>query len=372
MKSRADVAESGVGCYQSTPPAQDRRRERLVRNNIQWMVGMAIAVGIGMTTASATTEETVRTNLPALAAGQLVIDLDACAVEITTHNRPEIRLEAVRTARGRGAAREGEILAQSPVRFRQDSNTWTITALGDPSNPPLLDGARPNLSGLFRLWIPAEFTVSIKTRAGSIHVADVKGKVRAETGGGGLRFSKITGDVTGETASGPVQIDGCVGICKVVTRGGGIQVDGGSGSLQVETSGGTILVRQFRGVVRAETDGGGIRFVKIAGAIVGLTGSGSVAAEFDQPPAGPVRLETSGGGITLKIPRTAGFDLDALTSAGSVLLGLGKPTGESAPTEARKEKVNGGGPEIRLRTGAGSIRIIGTDPVPARTETRLP
>ena len=320
---------------------------------------------LGFLRAQAATEETGHTNLPAASIGHWVMELDAGRIDITPNDRPEIQVEWVRTARGRGLSRELEILADCPVRFRQESNTWTLTALSGPSTPAIPDGARPTLSGVFRIRLPVECGVSVRTRAGSIHVAGLKGRIRAETVSGGLYFSSITGDITAETGSGPFQIDGCVGVCNVVSRGGGIQVEGGSGTLRVETSGGSILVRQFRGAVHAETEGGGLRFVQVPGPVVGLTGSGSVAAEFVHPLSGPVRLETGGGGITLRIPRTIGFDLDAQTAAGSVLLGLGKPTGESAPTDTRKEKVNGGGPEVRLRSSAGSIRIVGTDSTPA-------
>ena len=369
MRILAGVCETRVQGCQPAPVAQDRREITAVRTVLQRVSGVWFRAGfllmLGFLRAQAATEESGRTNLPAASIRNWVMDLDAGRIEITPADRPEIQIEWVRTARGRGAGREREILTDCPVRFHQESNTWTLTALSGPSTPAILEGARPTLSGVFRVQLPVECGVSVRTRAGSIHVAGLKGRIRAETVSGGLQFSRITGDITGETGSGPVQIDGCVGVCNVVSRGGGIQVEAGSGTLHVETSGGSILVRQFRGAVHAETDGGGLRFIQVPGPVVGLTGSGSVAAEFVRALSGPVRLETGGGGITVRIPRMTGFDLDAQTAAGSVLLGLGKPTSESAPTDTRKEKVNGGGPEVRLRTSAGSIRIIGTDSTPA-------
>ena len=71
-----------------------------------------------------------------------------------------------------------------------------------------------------------------------------------------------------------------------------------------------------------------------------------------------VNLSTGGGGISVSVPATAAFTVDAKTSGGSVSTDL------AVTVEGKKEKdrlqgpVNGGGKTVQLRTGGGSIHLM--------------
>ena len=66
-------------------------------------------------------------------------------------------------------------------------------------------------------------------------------------------------------------------------------------------------------------------------------------------------LETSAGTVTVTLAAGIGLDVDADTSVGRVSSDI-PIDGRVSRTSARGT-VNGGGPELRLRTSAGSIRI---------------
>lgn len=314
---------------------------------LAWWSGIPLAAAVVVTT-----------NLPAPPGSHLVVTLNGGAIEVVAHDTGEIRLEAKRIARGRTPVREQQLLSESPLQITKDGTNWVLMTVTPTKEARLANGERPPLGGLFKLWVPKDCSVDLTTELGSIEVRGLMAGVQARTEGGGLRFHEIQAPILGETTSGTIFASACVGTNALVTRGGGIQVLGGSGNLRLESGGGTVVVRRYRGPVHAEVSAGNLEFERVIGALDGLTGSGRIVADLEQPVPGPVRLEASGGGgIVVRVAREAGFSLDAMTSAGFVSLGVGKSAAPAAPTSERREVVNGGGPEVWLRTGAGSIRI---------------
>lgn len=309
--------------------------------------------------------ESFQTNLPAPAGTRLTVDLNGGSIEVAVHDRREIRMEAKRSARGRSPQREGELLARSPLEFHHEGDEWKIVTSTPKSDPDLPDGARPPLGGIFKFWVPSDCRVDLKTLLGTVEVTGLKADVQAQAVSGPLRFTSIQGTIRSETGSGTILAKDCSGTNSFLSRGGGIAVTGGSGDLRVESGGGTLLIREFRGRVSAETTAGGIRVDQVMGDIDGTTGTGRIVADVPNPVPGLIHLEASGGGgIAVNLPRGTGFDLDAETSSGSVVVSTGAAKGPAGPVAVRREKINGGGPEIKLRTGAGMIHVLATNSVP--------
>ncbi len=309
--------------------------------------------------------EPFRTNLSAPAGTTLTVDLNGGSIEVAVQDRREIRMEVERSARGRSPQRERELLSRSPLEFQHEGDEWKITTSTPKSDPELPDGARPPLGGTFKIWVPGDCKLELKTLLGAVDVTGLKADVRVRVVSGSLRFSAIQGAIRSETGSGSIQVRDCIGTNSFISRGGGVSVAGGAGELRVESGGGTLLIREFRGRVSAETAAGGIRFDRVAGDIDGTTGTGRLVAEVPNPVPGLIHLEaTGGGGIAVNLPRGTGFDLDAETSSGSVVVSIGAAKGPAGPVAIRREKINGGGPEIKLRTGAGMIHVTATNTVP--------
>ncbi len=66
---------------------------------------------------------------------------------------------------------------------------------------------------------------------------------------------------------------------------------------------------------------------------------------------------TSGGGVTVKVPGNAVFDLDAKTFDGGVRCDLPVTVQGRIENGRLKGAVNGGGPAVVLRSGGGPIHI---------------
>ena len=122
------------------------------------------------------------------------------------------------------------------------------------------------------------------------------------------------------------------------------------------TSGGSIKVKNFNGPAGVHTSGGSIGLEGIAGAIEGSTSGGGIRAVLTSVKQA-VRLETSGGSVSVQVAENAAFDLDAETSAGGVHSDLPVTITGKAEHSRLKGPVNGGGQTVRLRTSGGSIEI---------------
>ena len=70
-----------------------------------------------------------------------------------------------------------------------------------------------------------------------------------------------------------------------------------------------------------------------------------------------VKLETSGGGVTVRVAENSAFDLDAATSGGGVSSDLPVTVVGKIAHDHLKGPVNGGGKPVVLRTSGGSIHV---------------
>ncbi len=142
-----------------------------------------------------------------------------------------------------------------------------------------------------------------------------------------------------ETVNGAVDLTGSYASVKAETTNGRISAKDVSGNVSLETTNGAIEVVGLDGALEAETTNGGIR-------IEGLTFKGGVKAE------------TTNGSITLGLKDPAGINavLDAEVVNGGIEVSF--PLTLSKISKKHIEaRLGTGGPQIKLETTNGSIRI---------------
>ena len=76
-------------------------------------------------------------------------------------------------------------------------------------------------------------------------------------------------------------------------------------------------------------------------------------------PTEDCRFEVSGGGITLTLPKSAGFSLDARSSGGNIETELPVTTTVRGEPKSGvlQGKINRGGPVLFMRASSGDIQI---------------
>src|SRR3954469_23410735 len=129
-------------------------------------------------------------------------------------------------------------------------------------------------------------------------------------------------------------------------------------NLQIENTNGAIEASDVRGSHKIETTNGRIILARCAGDVDAETTNGSIEAELTGVNSGRgIRLETTNGGIHARLPRTFAARIDAANTNGSIESDLPVTTSGSQNKHSLHGTMNGGGPELRLRTTNGSIQI---------------
>jgi DUF4097 and DUF4098 domain-containing protein YvlB len=97
---------------------------------------------------------------------------------------------------------------------------------------------------------------------------------------------------------------------------------------------------------------------RCAGDLAAATTNGSIEAELTAvTPGRGVRLDTTNGSIRARLPRNFAGRIDAANTNGSIESDLPVTTSGSQNKHSLHGTMNGGGPELRLRTTNGSIHI---------------
>jgi len=141
----------------------------------------------------------------------------------------------------------------------------------------------------------------------------------------------------------------------VDTSGGSIEIEDLKGKVDAHTSGGSISVEDVEGDVSIKTSGGSLELENIIGKINAKTSGGSIKLKLPNSPIQETRVKTSGGSITAYLAKDVAVNLSAKTSGGRV----SSEFSVNGQIEKRSIKgtINGGGPELALKTSGGSVRV---------------
>jgi DUF4097 and DUF4098 domain-containing protein YvlB len=129
------------------------------------------------------------------------------------------------------------------------------------------------------------------------------------------------------------------------------------GKVVARTSSGDVIARNVRGDSDLKTSGGDIR-ATIDGKIAAHTSGGNVTAELVGANRG-ISVSSSGGDLTIRVPKSTTGELEASTSGGSVRTELPVTTTEMGEHKLTGT-INGGGNPIYAHTSGGSIKLVAT------------
>jgi hypothetical protein len=186
------------------------------------------------------------------------------------------------------------------------------------------------------------FEVTLTQEGGTVRIIARRANPKATLGNSGASATlKVPRGTALElrSSNGSVTVTGQAGDVTINTSNGKIEVDGGTGRLRLDTSNGSIGVDATNAVVAAQTSNGSITF------------NGSLAQ-------GDQSFRTSNGRITLTLPGSASFKLDAETSNGQVASQFAiNRTGGTGDAELRGTVGDDPSTFIQLRTSNGSIEV---------------
>ncbi|TKJ42182.1 hypothetical protein CEE37_00455 [candidate division LCP-89 bacterium B3_LCP] len=250
--------------------------------------------------------------------------------------------------------------------------------------------------GDVELWDARGGHFKLKTAGGDIVLRSIEGNVDAGTSGGDVEAFQVTGDLdlstsggeislrevkgsshSAETSGGDVEAENVVGDIDLRTSGGDVRATLIAGSVYGRTSGGDIEIDDVSEDVDVSTAGGCLEFDKVMGRLMGKTSGGNVQARITGKGMlkEPISLSTSGGKISLQLPRDVKATVEAEIEISDhysdynihseFMLKISEDNGKKGDKRWDRSyrritatgDVNGGGPLIYLKTVDGDIFI---------------
>jgi DUF4097 and DUF4098 domain-containing protein YvlB len=203
----------------------------------------------------------------------------------------------------------------------------------------------------FHVRVPLQTAVRVLSRSGAVQISRVQGLVHTEAMSGKVGVEDVRGDVTARTRSGQLMVERVAGNVSADARSGRVRLKEITGNVEVEARSGAMEVEQIGGALRLAASSGSVTIAQVREKVTARTRAGSlryrgrVCADMD--------IEAHAGSITLAVDPDYPFFLDAESHHGSVRSDLPARRGGGAPPE--------GGPKVKLRTRAGSIRLTKLD-----------
>jgi hypothetical protein len=158
------------------------------------------------------------------------------------------------------------------------------------------------------------------------------------TSNGTVATSGISGPIDARTSNGAVNLAGPESGANVRTTNGAVEIDG-TGLLDVQTTNGRVSIRGAEATLSVRTSNGDVSF------------DGTLSDS-------PQRVATTNNPITIRLPATAGFTIDARTTNAKVVLdGFTLKTTAPATEVAKQGIVGVGGPWLVLRTSNAAIVV---------------
>ena len=130
--------------------------------------------------------------------------------------------------------------------------------------------------------------------------------------------------------------------------------------LDLNARNGGITVAGVAGTLRFDTTNGGVRLTDLAGDVVGRTRNGGVTVALggERWDGAGLDVETSNGGVTLRIPDTYSAQLETQTVNGRFRSNYPLTvTGELSPRRGVSATLGSGGPPVKVRTRNGGVSI---------------
>ena len=304
------------------------------------------ALALAAIPAKATIDRVVEKSFSVQPGGALTVKTNGGSIRVESADVSTVKVVAHERIRASSDAEADEALKKLTLTIEQSGND--VSAVAEYEKAFGIHWNWPPVSVDFVVTVPVRYSAELRTSGGNISVSDLDGTLHARTSGGNIKAGKISGDVDGSTS------------------GGEVSLAEGRSAVHLGSSGGSISVGHAVGPAELRTSGGNLRVESAEGTLVARTSGGDIHAVFKGALKGDCDLDTSGGQVRAVVDSNAAFKLDASTSGGSVdAKGLTITLDGSRHRSSLSGDVNGGGPELRLRSSGGDI-VIETRAAPAR------
>lgn len=303
-------------------------------------------------------------------------------ITITPSQDDQAHVFVHKYVRGNSQDEANQFNAATHPKFEQQGTVWLLDVTGGS-----FAQGRFNLE----IQVPATYSVSLLDRHGDIRVSQMQGDVDLETNHGDITVEQIkgnallhshSGDVTAKGISGNVNVDGHADDTTFSDIGGTLTLNGTyTGDLDVSHVAGQVKFTSSRTDLQIAKvdgqltmDGSDLKANSVAGPFTLRTEakdiqldnvSGNVHIDDRRgdielepgTPLGNVEVSTTGGEISIKLPETPGFQVDAESDGGEIQSDFSLNINNDRRTATATGSIGKGGPQIKLKTDRGTIQI---------------
>jgi len=169
-------------------------------------------------------------------------------------------------------------------------------------------------------------------------------------------------DLNIETGDGSVEAQALTGSLNIHTGDGHIRVDGAKGDIRLRTGDGSIEGRDLDGKLEADTGDGHVTVEGRFDALNIKTGDGSINARAGagSKMVNAWTIHTGDGSVDMTLPGDLQANIEASTNDGRISLGIPVTVEGTFSTSKISGKMNGGGQQLTIHTGDGSIHLSKT------------
>jgi hypothetical protein len=203
----------------------------------------------------------------------------------------------------------------------------------------------------YHVRVPLQSAVRVLSKSGSVQITHVEGVVHTEAMSGKVGVDDIAGDVTAVSRSGSLLVERVRGNVTADARSGKVAINHVKGSVEIEARSGTVEVMDVEGDLKVASRSGSVSIDNVRGRMNVKSRAGST--RYRGKVLADAEFEALAGSIHLAVDPEYPFFVDAESMAGSVRSDLPPRRNGAAPSD--------GGPKVRLRTRAGSIRLSKLD-----------
>jgi len=231
---------------------------------------------------------------------------------------------------------------------------------------------KKGLSISFKIYVTKDIATKLSTSGGSIALSNLSGSQDFKTSGGSLTVDDVSGVIKGRTSGGSISLHNAKDDIDLSTSGGSIEAKNCTGNIELNTSGGSLTLRDLSGKVNARTSGGSVSGDNIEGELYAHTSGGSVdlnrlACSVEASTSGGhidvevvklgsyVKLDNSGGNITLSLPKDKGVNLDL--HGNKIKVDPLTNFSGSKEDDDLTGTLNGGGALVKVHAGSGKITL---------------
>jgi DUF4097 and DUF4098 domain-containing protein YvlB len=407
-----------VKLYERTAGRQfgDTTSSRITANEIYLVAGMLILVGLVVAIDIIKKEHGVDFSevngesfsfdvnvdpktVPANA--RIVIRTGRGDINVRSASGNEIRVSAKKTARAWNEESAQHIAEHVTAEIVQNGDSYEIRPAG-------FDSGDSRISLDLEVTVPEKSSLTLKTEKGDITASDIGADLNVMDLKGDVDVRGTNGDVSIEVRKGDVKVSDTKGNLKISGKGGQIEASSATGSLTIDGD--------FYGPIRADKIAKGVRYVSVktdltlsqlaghmelgsgnleildapgnlavrtrdndvsienaGGKLKVENRNGNIELRFASPPKEDIEIINSSSGISLSLPGSSSFDIQADCQScdidsefsGPGLKGNAEESGDSHHLEGKYG--SGRGPKISLKTSYGSISLRRTtgSPLPS-------